>query len=213
MNNIGFVLWNQGKYTEAETLHRQTLEIRRRVLGNEHRHTFWSINGLSLALGGQGKYAEAETLNRQTLEIRRRLLGNEHPDTLESMNNLGFVLWKQGKYAEAESLHRQTLQIRRRVLGDEHPHTAFSRSHLGDCLTRMGRYDEAEQELLQAIRTLGTDKRDYRTRQARGLLVALYEVWSKPEEAASWRAKFEALEVAQENDPTTEQEPRHRHGE
>ena len=43
MNNLALVYSLQGKYAEAETLHGQNPEIRRRVLGPEHLDTLASM--------------------------------------------------------------------------------------------------------------------------------------------------------------------------
>ena len=39
MHNLAGVLYGQGKYEEAETMHRQTLAMREKVLGGEHPDT------------------------------------------------------------------------------------------------------------------------------------------------------------------------------
>ena len=51
----------------------------------------------------------------------------------------------------------------------------------------MGRYDEAERELLQATRIPDTDK-TRRRRKTMERLAALYEVWGKADQAATWSA-------------------------
>ncbi|KAK5214567.1 hypothetical protein LTR72_012261 [Exophiala xenobiotica] len=54
-------------YGEAEEMHRQTLDLREKVLGEEHQSTLGSMNNLALVLRQQGKYEEAEQMHRQTL--------------------------------------------------------------------------------------------------------------------------------------------------
>ena len=66
MNNLADVYLAQGKYPQAEALHRQTLAIRRRVLGPEHADTLASMNNLADIYSAQGKYAQAEALDNQT---------------------------------------------------------------------------------------------------------------------------------------------------
>ena len=77
-------------------MHRQTLELRRKVSGPESPHTLTSMNDLALLLRRQGKYAEAEQMHRQTLELDKKVLGPEHPHTLTSMSNLASLLSSQG---------------------------------------------------------------------------------------------------------------------
>jgi tetratricopeptide (TPR) repeat protein len=88
-------LYYQGKYSEAEDMYQQTLELRERVLGKEHPDTLTSMDNLALLLIRQGKYGEAEEIHRRTLEIRERperVLGEEHPDTLASIYCLAYLL-------------------------------------------------------------------------------------------------------------------------
>ncbi|KAI1445141.1 Tetratricopeptide repeat-domain-containing protein [Annulohypoxylon stygium] len=92
MNNLALVLDSQGKYEEAEQMHRQTLELSERVLGKENPDTLDSMNNLALVLDSQGKYEEAEQMHRQTLELRERVLGRENPSTLRSKANLNTCL-------------------------------------------------------------------------------------------------------------------------
>jgi tetratricopeptide (TPR) repeat protein len=107
----------QGKYAEAEAMHRQTLQLWEAVLGKEHPDTLLSMNNLALSIYNQGKSAEAEAMHRQTLQLQEAVLGKEHPSTLGSMNNLASSLDNQGKSAEAEAMYRQTLQLQEAVLG------------------------------------------------------------------------------------------------
>ena len=67
MNNLAAVLNSQGKYEEAEQMHRQTLQLKEKVLGKEHPSTLTSINNLAAVLNSQGKYEEAEQIHRQAL--------------------------------------------------------------------------------------------------------------------------------------------------
>lgn len=60
MNNLALVLSEQGQYSEAEALHRQTLELYKRVLGEQHPSTLISINNLASVLRAQGKHEEAD---------------------------------------------------------------------------------------------------------------------------------------------------------
>ncbi|KAK2038272.1 FabD/lysophospholipase-like protein [Colletotrichum somersetense] len=77
-----------GKYGAAEQMHRQTLELRKKVLGLENPDTLASMNNLAEVFRSQGRSEEAEEMHRQTLELMEKVLGLENPDTLTSMNNL-----------------------------------------------------------------------------------------------------------------------------
>ena len=85
-------------------MHRQTLELREKVLGKEHPNTLTSMNNLANVLQRMKKYEEAEQMHRQTLELREKVLGREHPDTLTTMRNLANVLDSRGAAANHQQL-------------------------------------------------------------------------------------------------------------
>jgi tetratricopeptide (TPR) repeat protein len=137
----GWYLLLMGEYTTAESFLQLSLDIREKVLGQEHPDTLTSVRNLALVLERQGKYDEAEAMHRR--DLSEKVLGREHPDTLTGLNNHGLVLERQGKYNEAEAVHRRDLEVSEKVLG-EHPDTLTSVSNLGLVLERQGKYDEAE---------------------------------------------------------------------
>jgi tetratricopeptide (TPR) repeat protein len=47
LNKLGIVCWKQGKYTEAEGLHKRALAIREKALGANHSDVGQSLNNLS----------------------------------------------------------------------------------------------------------------------------------------------------------------------
>ena len=141
---MGFYLGRRADLQAQEHWNRKSLEIRQRVLGEEHPSTAASYNNVASNLNAQGRYEEAEPLFRKSLEIRQRVLGEEHPSTATSYNNVASNLNAQGRYEEAEPLYRKSLEIRQRVLGEEHPDTAASYNNVAYNLNAQGRYEEAE---------------------------------------------------------------------
>ena len=59
MNDLAVVLRHQGKYEDAEQMHRQTLDLMKKVLGADHPSTMASMYNLAIVLRQQGKYEEA----------------------------------------------------------------------------------------------------------------------------------------------------------
>ena len=55
------------------------LQIRRRVLGEEHPDVAEGLNNVAVLLWDRGDYAGAESLFREALAMFRKLLGEEHP--------------------------------------------------------------------------------------------------------------------------------------
>jgi hypothetical protein len=56
------VLERQGKYEEAEAMHRHALRGYEKVIEAEHPDTLTSVNNVGLVLGRRGKYKEAEAM-------------------------------------------------------------------------------------------------------------------------------------------------------
>ena len=113
----------QGRYNDAEPLYLQSLDIKKRQLGNDHPDVAQSFNNLAQLYYSQGQYNDAEPLYLQSLDIKKRQLGNDHPDVATSLNNLALLYKSQGKYLEAENLAQQALVIYQQKLGNEHPDT------------------------------------------------------------------------------------------
>ncbi len=151
LNWLAFLHQLQGHYSEAESLYLQALELRKRLLGEEHSDVAQSLHNLASLYFVQGRYSEAEPLCMLALELRKQLLGEEHPDVATSLNNLARLYSSQGRYSEAEPLYLQALELRKRLLGEEHPDVATSLNNLAYLYRAQGRYSEAESLYLQAL--------------------------------------------------------------
>lgn len=157
MDNLGVVSYSEGKLAQAETIFKQTLETRRRVLGPEHAQTLASMGNLANVYGDEKKYAQAEALLTQTVQLQRRVLGAEHPDTLRSMNNLAETYVEDSRLADAEPIFVPTLESRQKVLGPAHPSTLLTLSDLGGVYQREGKYRTAEGTFRRAVQASPDD--------------------------------------------------------
>ncbi|MCK4873608.1 MAG: tetratricopeptide repeat protein, partial [Phycisphaerales bacterium] len=75
-------------YDEAEPLYIKTLEIRKRVLGEEHPDTLFSIYNIGELLTIVGRYEEAEALAVECYEGNVNRYGTEHSETIDAINLL-----------------------------------------------------------------------------------------------------------------------------
>lgn len=132
-----------GYYSDGAKYFEICFEIRKRLLGEEHPETLWSMHGLGAAYYKLGRSNEALKLIEACLEIQRRVLGEEHPETLSSMNGLAAIYDNLGQGNRAASAHEVCLEIRKRVLGEEHPDTLFSMNNLAATYSSLGRVNEA----------------------------------------------------------------------
>jgi tetratricopeptide (TPR) repeat protein len=134
-----------GRWNIAEELLKVALDVKRALLGTEHRDTLLLKAHLVYTHNQQGRWKEAEELGLQVMEMRRRVLGEEHPNTLTSMHNLATAYWGQERWKEAEKLELRVMEVRRRVLGEEHPDTLSIMSNLATTYREQGRWKEAEE--------------------------------------------------------------------
>ena len=142
LSDLAGLLRDQGRYEEAELLHRRALNI------------VDTLNDLAGLHRDQGRYGEAEPLYRRALALRVQALDPESLNTATSLNNLGALLLAKSRFKkveveqsllkEAEPLLKQALEIREAKLGQDHPDTAVSLNHLGVLLRVQGLPEEAE---------------------------------------------------------------------
>ncbi len=161
LQTVATTLCGLGLLDRATAPQTEALDIRRRLLGNDHPGTLTSIVEMGVLFQSQGKLAEAEPYFREAMAGYRRVLGDDHPDTLTSINNTALSLRAQGKLAEAEPYYREALAGFRRVLGGDHPDTLNSIGNMGELLRDQGKYAEAEPYCREALdgcrRVLGDD--------------------------------------------------------
>jgi tetratricopeptide (TPR) repeat protein len=151
LNNLAVLYDNQGKYSEAEPLYLDALEMRKRLFTGDHPDVATSLNNLAGLYYNQGKYSEAEPLYLDALEMRKQLFTGDHPDVASSLNNLALLYHSQGKYSEAELLYLDALEMRRRLFPGDHPDVATSLNNLANLYHNQGKYSEAEPLYLDAL--------------------------------------------------------------
>ena len=150
-NNFIFVMDEIGDWKHAEQLGVQMLDMRKKVLGEEHPRTLSSMAILARTYANMGNLNKAEQLEVQVLEKRKKVLGAEHPDTHTSMGNLAVTYANMGNLNEAKQLGVQALEMRKKVLGAEHPYTLLSMANLARTYAEMGNLNEAEQLEVQVL--------------------------------------------------------------
>ena len=97
---IGNTYLDLGIYPESQKQIERALELRRRLLGEDHPDTLVSMRSLGLLYRDQGKQAQAESLLTKVIDFQRRLVGENHPDTLETTFDLASAVRRPGKVCE-----------------------------------------------------------------------------------------------------------------
>ncbi|WP_375473900.1 tetratricopeptide repeat protein [uncultured Nostoc sp.] len=151
LNNLAGIYRATGRYSEAEPLYKQALELTKRLLGENHPAFATSLNNLAGLYKSTGQYSKAELLYQEALELRKRLWGEHHADVAASLNNLALLYDEQGRYDEAEPLYLQSLELEKRLVGENHLSFALILNNLALLYYHQGRYSEAEPLSQQAI--------------------------------------------------------------
>jgi eukaryotic-like serine/threonine-protein kinase len=103
MNDLASIYLAGGKYAQAEATYTKVLELRRRVIGEEHPNTVDTLAALGHARLLEQKYADAEPVLRSALNAYLKA----RPETWERYScesMLGASLAGQRNFAEGEPL-------------------------------------------------------------------------------------------------------------
>ena len=128
------------------------LEIRGRVLGQNHPDIATSYNNIGVIYSDKGDYDKALEYHLKAMEIRESVLGANHPDTAMSYNNIGNVYFYKGDYDKALEYYLKAVKIKESVLGVNHPYTATSYNNIGEIYSDKGDYDKALEYYLEAVK-------------------------------------------------------------
>jgi tetratricopeptide (TPR) repeat protein len=88
LNNLANLYDKQGRYSEAEPLYLDALEMIKRLFTGDHPYVATSLNNLAFFYHNQGRYSEAEPLYLEALAMSERVLETNHPTTITVRNNL-----------------------------------------------------------------------------------------------------------------------------
>ncbi len=192
LNNLGSTHWSNQDLELAQSFFERSAATFEANLGPDHVDVSRPLNNLAQMRQDSGDLAGAAVLFERVLEIRERSLGPEHSMLNRPLYNLGRVRMRQETPEAAEPLLRRALAVGRDHEPYRHPEIIWPRIYLGRCLTMLERFPEAEEVLLENLAEDGIDRRS--RQRSHEFLMALYEAWSKPQEAAVQRQALAALE-------------------
>jgi tetratricopeptide (TPR) repeat protein len=173
---LAAALTHQGKLTEGEKLHRESLAMTAKAPGGNGRPQYFiTLHNLGENLLRQGKFPEAELIVREALDHEKRGLEKDHPTMVDTLGLLGNALGGQrdpGKLAEAESTMREALRLEKKIYGEFSWNVGESLRTLANVLFDQGKLGEAEsafRERLSIYQKLG---------ETNGMAVAILAVGS-----------------------------------
>jgi tetratricopeptide (TPR) repeat protein len=145
------VLYESGKYKEAEQAAGEALRLRREAFGPSNRDVASSLDDLGAVIMAQGDANRAEPLMREALALKKSILPADDPKIAVALNNLAFLTWRKGNAKEAETMFREALAIDRRTCGDDNPEVALRLVNIAVTLRDQNKPEEAEPLVREAI--------------------------------------------------------------
>lgn len=140
-NELGMNLCAQKtNLDEAERHVLSTLEIRKRVLGEEHAYTLWSINDLSKIYCERRQFSDAARVLEEIIPTVVRTLGDDHVGMIMTKGNLCRAYIYCEKWQKAGELIEQLHEI----VPLEHPDRIHLKWGYAYVLLHEGRLSEAE---------------------------------------------------------------------
>jgi tetratricopeptide (TPR) repeat protein len=99
-------------YKSALDSHQHALQIRLKLLGEDHADTAESYYRIGVTQMWMEDYKSALDSHQHALQIRLKLLGEDHADTAKSYHEIGVTQNNMEDYKSALDSHQHALQIR-----------------------------------------------------------------------------------------------------
>ncbi|MGA2444523.1 MAG: serine/threonine-protein kinase [Opitutaceae bacterium] len=148
---LGQVYRDLGVYAPAESMLRQSLDLRRRAHGDNDPIVAATMSDLGEVLYLESKLDEAENLVRRALAIQEKLWGKQHLDVARSWHRLGLILFARRKNPEAVLAYREALAIQRQLVKGADPEVAANLLDLGVAVYRSTSAAEGEALIREAL--------------------------------------------------------------
>ncbi|OBT44910.1 hypothetical protein VE00_04781 [Pseudogymnoascus sp. WSF 3629] len=142
--NLAYNYRAQGKFPQAESVARDVVERRRRVLG-DHADTASAMNSLSISIKAQERVDEGLRLDEETLGMLQRVQGDEPDSTQAAMQNLGNSYFNVGKHYEAAKLHQKVVDFRVQKLGKNSRESIIAMDMLARDFTALDQWEKVRQ--------------------------------------------------------------------
>jgi CHAT domain-containing protein len=138
-------------FPHAEQLCRDSLEIKRRILGEQHPDYHVTLDSLGSVYRAEGRYVEARDTFETTLKFARQTLGDDHLFVANLLCELGINAHDMNDDARATQMFTQELDVAKRLYRGDHPITARALFDLGSNQYCVGKREKAALLLSDAL--------------------------------------------------------------
>ena len=154
LNDLGVVQEALGRFDAAGESHREALELRAGLFGENHRSVAVSASNLSVIRYRQGDFQGAVEEASRSLRGIRASFGADHQRAVIVQSNLAVFKLVAGDLRGAEDDFRDLWQRQARIQGPEHPVTVRVMNSLATVLRQQEKWVEAESVLREVLRIM-----------------------------------------------------------
>ena len=195
-NSITVILFNLGRYLEAESLMHLALAIDEKRFGPNHPEVAIYLSNFAVLLKETDRFTEAEPLMRRALSIDENSFGPDHPNVAIRLNNFAMLFFETGHTIEAESMMNRALKIDENNFGSEDCRVARDLRNLATILSAIERLNDAERLIKRSLaiaeKTFGENDPIVAVRL--NILADLFEKTNRPEEAELLRYRILSID-------------------
>ena len=153
LNSIGLVLFKQSRFALARNCFSESLSIRTKLLGKDHRDCAILWYNLATIHFENGDDDIAIQMYKETLRVECTALGPDHPDVVLTLQHIGQVMQQVGKLEEALTYFHRALAVEQKFKKD-HVSIAKILNLIGNIQLQEGRVEEMMQSFTEASRIL-----------------------------------------------------------
>ncbi|KAL3805648.1 hypothetical protein HJC23_005892 [Cyclotella cryptica] len=136
---IGTILYRKSLFPMAIELYTESLQIRQKILGKDHRDTAFVMYNIALVHQQRGDYEQSIEFYTETLRIEKIVLGERHKDVCMTLYKLGEVNKAAGKLTEALQCFQESLEIERSLSNNPSQSTGRRQQQSGSDPATMAR--------------------------------------------------------------------------
>ena len=140
-----------GNYEDAHYYFSAALELRQRLLGNDHLLVAGSEQNLGALASERGKFDEARAHHEAAMALFNARLGPDHPRVARALANLATVAERDGKVELAREHRAHALSILEPAYGPDHPYVAQLLISMGQAFLTTGEPERAVELLSRAV--------------------------------------------------------------
>jgi tetratricopeptide (TPR) repeat protein len=149
---LSVILYNQGRFEEAEVPQRYQLQIRLANYGPEDPKTISAMARLGDCLAEMGDFSGGGQLLQASVQLSSHVPGGFDASSASAMSGLIWLLRIQKRYEESITLGEMVVQWANTTLGEEHPRTMQCCTEFGTSLRERGMLEASENILTKTIK-------------------------------------------------------------